>query len=164
MDKSDYTINALKYDGNTNRRWSCQLQEKADSLLVFTGEFDREITHPDIGIIRRGTLSYEFYWLDRWYNIFRFHEPEGSLRNFYCNINLPPVLEERTLSYVDLDIDILVWENFDYQILDVDEFERNALRYNYPPQLIKKVYESIDELIELIEKRQFPFDFVNQKP
>ena len=101
-------INARKFDNKIHRSWKCKFIEQRDSLLIFAGEFDREITHNDLGIIRRGTVSYEYYWLDRFYNIFRFHEPEGSLRNFYCNVNVPPTFENGVLDYIDLDIDVLV--------------------------------------------------------
>ncbi len=103
--------------------------------------------------------SFEFYWLNRWYNVFRFHEPDGNLRNFYCNINLPFKFAGNILDYVDLDIDILVWKDFSYQILDSDEFLENAKRFSYSDEMRKKVRAARDELISLIETRTFPFDY-----
>ena len=93
------TINSRKYDGKIHRSWKATLIGQTNSLLKFVGEFDQEIKHAHLGVIRRGTVSYEYYWLDRWYNVFRFHEPEGDLRNFYCNVNLPPKFENDVLDY-----------------------------------------------------------------
>ena len=78
-----------------------------------------------------GTHSIEYYWLDRWYNIFRFAEPTGELRSYYCNVNVPPTFDGQVLSYVDLDIDILVEPDLSYQILDLEDFEENAARFGY---------------------------------
>jgi uncharacterized protein len=151
-------INSRKFDGKIHRSWKAELVEQKNSLLIFVGEFEIEVNHSHLGVIRRGTLSYEFYWLDRWYNIFRFHEPGGALRNFYCNINMPPKFENGVLDYVDLDIDILVWKDFKYEILDADEFEENAQTYNYSNNLKQTVASNVKELISLIENRKFPFN------
>jgi protein associated with RNAse G/E len=62
------------------------------------------------------------------------------------------------LDYVDLDIDVIVWDDSRTEILDMDEFESNAVKYRYPETLIKKTLQSLDELLELIDKRQFPFN------
>ena len=152
-------INSRKFDGKIHRSWKAELIEQRNSLLIFVGKFEEEVSHPFLGVIGRGTLSYEFYWLDRWYNVFRFHEPGGSLRNFYCNVNMPPELENGVLDYIDLDIDILVWKDFSHQILDVEEFEENAKVLSYPDNLRVKVRESLSELIFLIENRIFPFNY-----
>jgi len=122
------------------------------------GEFETGVAHPDLGVIDRGTISYEYYWLDRWYNVFRFHEPHGEFRNYYCNINLPPTFENGILDYVDLDIDLLVDRQGRVKILDVDEFERNARLFSIPDTVCRSAKLAVDELITLIEKRNFPFD------
>ncbi|MGH9947547.1 MAG: DUF402 domain-containing protein [Pyrinomonadaceae bacterium] len=152
------TINSRKYDLSIRRRWKCQLVEREDPMLVFVGEFDETIDHPALGLIQKGTTSYEYYWLDRWYNIFRFHEPDGSFRNFYCNINMPPTFDGRTLDYVDLDIDVIVWSEGRIITLDEDEFESNAVAFSYPPEVRKKALDSLDEIHKMILSQAFPFE------
>ncbi len=132
--------------------------EQKDSLLIFVGEFKKEVKHSHLGVIRRGTISYEFYWLDLWYNVFRFHEPDGDLRNYYCNVNLPPKFKNGVLDYIDLDIDVLVWKDFAYEILDLDEFEENSKIFNYSEDLIRKTKDNLAKLLTLIENRNFPFN------
>ena len=131
--------------------------EQKAPLLVFEGVFDFDVSHEDLGFIRRGTLSYEYYWLDRWYNVFRFHEPEGHLRNYYCNINMPPVFENGVLDYVDLDLDVLVRPDFSYKILDREDFEKNAKSFDYSDEIRINVNAAMSDVIRLIENRQFPF-------
>ncbi len=153
------TINSRKYNGELHRSWKVELIKKEKSLFELVGKFEKEISHKHLSVIRRDTISYEFYWLERWYNVFRFHEPDGSLRNFYCNINMPPKFANGTLDYVDLDVDIVVWKDFSRQILDTDEFEANSQKYAYPDELREKVRDSLSELISMIDKRIFPFDY-----
>jgi protein associated with RNAse G/E len=157
-EKKLVTINSRKFDGKIHRKWQAELFEQTDSKLVFVGEFEKEVVHPILGVIRRGTLSFEFYWLKRNYNIFRFHEPEGNLRNYYCNISFPPTFQNNILDYVDLDVDILVSTDFKYQILDFDEFEQNSRLYEYTADLKQIVDSAVKDVIDLIEKRSFPFN------
>ena len=153
----EISVRTLKYDGTEHRRWKARLQSRVDSLLVLDARFEKEIRHDLLGTIVPGTISLEYYWLDRWYNVFRFSQPNGDLRNYYCNVNAPPVLAGATLSYVDLDIDILVAPDLSYQILDEDEFRSSAERYKYPAEIHGNVHRATKELIGLIELRQFPF-------
>lgn len=125
-------------------------------MLAFVGVFEKDVTHPDLGLIKVGTISYEYYWLDRWYSIFCFFEPDGSFRNYYCNINMPPVFENGVLDYVDLDIDVLVWPGSRYQILDEDEFEQNALKFQYSDAVKLSVSKSLADLIAMIEDGKLP--------
>jgi uncharacterized protein len=153
------TINSRKFDQKIHRSWQARMLEENKSFYLFVGEFNTEVNHPKLGVIRRGTISYEYYWKNEWYNVFRFHEPEGALRNFYCNINQPPKLSGRYLDYIDLEIDVLVWRDFSLEILDLDEFEQNARLFNFSEQLKAKVEETLQKLLLLIEQREFPFDF-----
>ena len=130
--------------------------EQSRTLLVFAGIFDTAVTHADLGIIARGTISYEYYWIDRWYNIFRFHGPDGAFRNYYCNVSMPPVFENGVLDYVDLDIDVLVWPDSSHQILDEAEYEENALKFEYPETIRLNVRRALAEIISLIENRSLP--------
>ncbi len=147
------TVNSRKFDGTIRRSWQCEFVERRDSLLVFVGEFDADIQHTDLGLIKKGTISYEYFWLDRWYNIFRFHEPAGELRNFYGNIAMPPKFENGILDYVDLDIDVLISPDFTPTILDRDEYERNAVTFGYAAEVKANVEGALKELLEVFETR-----------
>jgi protein associated with RNAse G/E len=152
------TVRACKYDGTEHRRWSAKLLQQEGSLLVLDASFAEEISHDLLGTILRGTRSIEYYWLDRWYNVFRFSQPDGALRSYYCNINIPPEFNGQTLNYVDLDIDILVEPDLTYRVVDLKDFELNARRYNYSNEVQAQARRALAELIDLIETRDFPFN------
>jgi protein associated with RNAse G/E len=152
------TVRTYKYNGTEHRHWRAQLTWRENSLLILSAKFEEEIRHPLLGIIERGTLSTEFYWLDRWYNIFCFHQPSGEFLNFYCNVNVPPVFYRNVLSYIDLDMDILVSKDLSYSVLDEDEFAANTARFKYPLDVQRKAQQALRQLITLIESRHFPFN------
>ena len=124
---------------------------------MLDAKFEEHIEHDLLGTIPIGTLSTEYYWLDRWYNVFRFRDPDLNLKRFYCNINMPPRFDGQTLTYVDLDIDVLVEPDLSYRVLDLEDFEANARHYNYPVDIQTEAHQALDELIGLIETRAFPF-------
>jgi protein associated with RNAse G/E len=156
MPGEQITVNSRKYDGKIRRTWSCELVEETEGFIVLVGEFDRDVRHPGLGSIRRGTISYEYFWLDRWFNIFRFHEPDGSPRNFYCNVAMPPTFKNGVLDYVDLDIDVLVWPDRRYQIVDRDDFEKNSLKYSYTKAMCLRAEDSVEQIVRMIERDELP--------
>ena len=158
MNNSEIIVHSLKEDGRVHREWDARLVERVDSLIVVEGVFADEIRHPQLGIIAPNTRSREYYWTDRWYSIFRFQEPDGRLRNYYCNVNRPVVFDGHLLTFVDLDIDVLVAPDLSFRVLDEDEFETHAALYNYSTALRKAVERARAELIALIEARHFPFE------
>ncbi|KXK06899.1 MAG: hypothetical protein UZ17_ACD001000214 [Acidobacteria bacterium OLB17] len=144
------TVRSLAFDGTIRREWSGDIVRQDDTRIDLVGAFDAAVEHPDLGRIEAGTVSHEFYWLDRWYNVFRFEHPAGKLRNFYCNIAMPPVLRDCILEYVDLDIDVLVWPGKEAIVLDRDEFEEHAVKLRYPKDTIIKAEESLKEVLRLV--------------
>ena len=79
------------------------------------------------------------------------------MRSFYCNLNLPPNFDGKVLSYTDLDIDVLVKPDFSFEVLDEDDFETNAEKYDYPDYIRRNVDRALADLIKLIETKSFPF-------
>ncbi len=156
---SEIVVRSCKHDGRVHRSWPARVARREGSLVVLDAFFAEEVRHPLIGTIEAGTLSEEFFWTDRWYSVFRFQTPGGRLLKFYCNINTPPTLESGALTFVDLDVDVLVQPDLSYEVLDEDEFERHAELYAYPDSYRSDVRQALDELRHLIEERQFPFDF-----
>ena len=154
---SEIVVRVLKYDGLEHRRWPARIAKSDGPLLDLDTVFEDEIEHDLLGTISSGTISTEYYWLDRWYNVFRFSDHDRKLKNYYCNVNQPPSFDGRVLSYIDLDIDVLVAPDLTYKILDVEDFEENARRYAYPEEVQANARRALAELTGLIESRAFPF-------
>ena len=146
------------YDLSVRRSWKALLTAWVPPLIELVGEFDRDVEHPELGLISQGTVSHEYYWLDRWYNVFRFHEPDGRFRNYYCNVNMPPKLEDGVLDYVDLEIDLVVWPGGRRDVLDRADFETSAKRFDFTDDLKTRVERALNEMLDMIGRREFPFD------
>lgn len=156
LNTNEITVVARKYDGSIRRTWKAAIVRKSETLIIAVGRFDRDVSHQDLGKIKKGTVSFEHFWLDRWYNVFRFHEPDGTLRNYYCNIAMPAVLNGGELAFVDLDIDVVVWPGGRYEVLDRDDFDKNSISYGYTKETVEQVEQSLGELLGVIERGELP--------
>src|SRR5438552_6386657 len=136
------TVLVRKYDGTEHRRWEANIVDQRDSLIVLEGVFEGEVEHQLMGRIASGTRSLEYYWLDRYYNVFRLAEQSSKFRSFYCNIGTPAELENGMLTYVDLDIDVLVEPDFSYRVIDLDDFQTNVVKQGYPEAIQRCAHEA----------------------
>ncbi len=158
MKNTIVTVNARKFDGSLHRTWACELVSKNDRFIELVGEFEETVVHNDLGTIEAGTISREFYWFDEFYSVFVFKHPNGRLRNYYCNINLPPTFNGGVLEYIDLDMDVLVNADLSYEVLDADEFAENSVKYSYGSDVVANVHSALEKLKNMITSREFPFD------
>jgi uncharacterized protein len=93
-----------------------------NSLLI-EAFFNREDL-PFHGITRREQDRFiERYYSDRWYNIFEIHDRDDNrLKGWYCNVTRPAEFSPGKIAYVDLALDLLVYPNGKYLVLDEAEF------------------------------------------
>ena len=103
-------------------------------------------------VFKTGDLFIEYYYADRWYNIFVIHDRDtGSVKGWYCNIGKPAVIEDGLVSYVDLALDLWVSTSGEQTVLDEDEFEQ----LNLSEELRAGALKGLEELRQL---------FLNDKP
>jgi protein associated with RNAse G/E len=72
----------------------------------------------------------QFFWPQRWYMLSAFYN-EATLRHTYASIIQPVTIEPECLSYVDLDLSVLVKPDLSYEILTQVEFEQAADMLHY---------------------------------
>ena len=69
---------------------------------------------------------------------------------------MPPLFANGVLDYVDLDIDVVVWPDNKYEVVDRDDFERNTLKYGYSEEVIRQAEYSVNEIERMIEFGELP--------
>jgi protein associated with RNAse G/E len=99
-----------------------------DHLLVIEALFDRA-DMPFMGVLfKTGDRFVEYYYNDRWYNIFEIHDrDDDAVKGWYCNVSEPAVFRDGIVSYVDLALDLWVGVDGQQTVLDEDEFEALSL-------------------------------------
>jgi protein associated with RNAse G/E len=72
----------------------------------------------------------QFFWPDRWYMLSAFYD-NAILRHTYGAIIQPALIQPDRLSYVDLDLSVLVKPDFSFEVLTQVEFEQAADQLHY---------------------------------
>ena len=114
-------------------------------------------TRPDMPfmdvVFKQGDRCVEYYYSDRWYNIFTIYDrDDGKIKGWYCNIGMPALIEDGLVSYVDLALDLWVSVNGKQTVLDEDEFE--AL--NLSDELKAGALNGLNELKSLFKNNRPP--------
>ena len=83
-------------------------------------------------VFKKGDRFVEYYYSDRWYNIFVIYDrDDGTGKGWYCNIGLPAVIEDGVVSYIDLGLDLWVSADGKQTVLDENEFENLDLNETF---------------------------------
>jgi uncharacterized protein len=105
----------LKYQGN--------IIERGDNYVCLRAYFERQDANLGFTIFRRGDLFIEWFFSDRWYNIFQVHDGDSDLiKGWYCNITRPANIAEDSIAADDLELDVWIMPNGTLMLLDEKEF------------------------------------------
>ena len=148
-------VKKLHPDGSLDYQWSGTVLRCDDEGIVLRAEFNVDIVEREWATFRRGDVFVEFYYFDRWYNVFQVSQPDGTLKGSYANVGVPAELDVATgvLKYVDLALD--VWANPDGQYVVLDEDEYDAL-LNEHAELVEAAERGRETLLELAVSGRLP--------
>jgi protein associated with RNAse G/E len=129
------------------------LLNRDEHSMVLEALFDRaDMPFMDV-VFKTGDRFVEYYYSDRWYNIFAIHDREdGRVKGWYCNVGKPAVFEDGVVSYVDLALDLWVSANGKQTVLDEDEFGR----LDIDAITREMALGALEELKNVFEKQQPP--------
>lgn len=54
---------------------------------------------------------------------------------YYCNIASPTLYDGEALKYIDYDLDLKVFPDNNYRVLDEEEYKQHAKQMNYSKEL-----------------------------
>ncbi len=82
---------------------------------------------------------------------------------YYCNLSSPFAYDSEALKYIDYDLDIKVYPDMTYTLLDEDEYEKHSQIMQYPPVIDTILKRNVAQLTQWIHQRKGPFapDFVD---
>lgn len=151
---SYFLIRSYKHDGRIHRTWDSSILLAKDGSFICANHQTR-VSEPN----GREWVTKEpaicFFPKREWYNIIAMLREDGI--HYYCNLSSPPKWEGSILTYIDYDLDLKVYPDFNYDILDEPEFEENRERMGYPLGTVTRIRSSLQKLISDLRERKIPF-------
>lgn len=154
-------IHSYKHNGNIHRVWEESIVLKGTQSVVIIGNDRTTVTESDgrTWITREPAICY--FDAHNWFNIIGMLREDGIY--YYCNISSPFIWDKEALKYIDYDLDVKVFPDMTYILLDEDEYERHKQMMNYPEVIDQILKRNLDQLIFWIHSRKGPFapDFID---
>lgn len=148
-------IHSYKHDGNIHRSWAKGLVLDANDNHVIVINVKTLVTESDgrVWCTREPAICY--FPKHEWYNVICMIRNNGVY--FYCNIASPILYDGEALKYIDYDLDLKVFPDCKYKILDEEEYRQHKAIMNYGEQLDRILNEQLDVLIQMAMNMSGPF-------
>ena len=151
-----YIIHSYKHDGKIHRAWDeAVLLEIHDDYLIFGNERTK-VTESDGRTWHTKEPAVLYFFKDKWFNIIGQNKKNGIY--YYCNLASPYIIEEGTIKYIDYDLDLRVFPDGSFKVLDRGEYKYHKKLMNYPETIDSILKKELGNLIELVKAKKYAFE------
>ena len=160
MDKIEignkYSIHSYKHDGTIHRSWDeAILLEINEDYLIFGN--DRTLVQESDGRTwKTKEPAILYFFKNRWFNIISQNKSDGIY--YYCNMASPYIIEDNTIKYIDYDLDLRVFADGSYKVLDKSEYKYHKGVMNYPKEIDRILNEELKDLIRMAKDKEVAFN------
>lgn len=152
---SHYLIHCYKHNKQLYKVWEeAVLLDATDNCLIF-GNNRTKVVEADGRSWRTREPAVMYFFTDRWYNVIGQYKKDGI--QYYCNIASPFVLDENTIKYIDYDLDLRVFPDGSFKILDRGEYQYHKQEMHYSDDLDLILRTELSTLIDEVRKKNWPF-------
>lgn len=148
-------IQSFKHNGSLHRTWCRAFVLEADEehYVVVT---DRAWVIEADG---RKWMTREpavcFFYTKKWFNVISMIRHGGIY--YYCNLASPSLYDGEAIKNIDYDLDVKLYPDDSYQILDGSEYDQHSREMHYPEKIMNIVEAQMDQLIEMMRDEKEPF-------
>ena len=144
-------LNAL---GETKIQYQGEVIERLANGLVIQAYWT--LAPKELGYTRfePGDRFIEYYYTNRWYNIFDIATAGGKRKGWYCNIAEPATILADRIEQIDLLLDVWVDPTSKPLVLDEDEFAADTTLTHHQRE---GAQHALQELLQIIASHQEPF-------
>lgn len=148
-----------------------KLDEHGREVLHYDAELVQRGTHDvcvravfafevDLGVVQfaRGDIFTEWFYTDRWYNVFRVESgADGTLKGWYCNITRPAHITAEAVRADDLALDVFVDVRGTLHLLDEHEFAALTLS----DEERRAAWDAVAQIRARVAQQLAPFEEIN---
>lgn len=151
-----FKTHCYKHDGSIHKCWEENFYlGSTEEYNIFTN-YRTKVVEFDGRVWYTKEPAIIFFSKKNWFHII------GQLKNdgtyYYCDIASPHVIEDKTIKYIDYDLDLRVYPNGSFRVLDREEYNYHKMIMGYSNELDKILRDNLTELINRVRNREFPFN------
>lgn len=128
--------------------------EISDDYLIVANDYTKLTEHDGRSHYTREPAVL-FFYKNSWFNIIGQLKKQGLF--YYCNIATPYIIDDKTIKYIDYDLDLRVFPDGGFRILDRNEYKYHKKIMNYSLELDFIIHKELSKLIELKKAEKGPF-------
>ena len=148
------TVIKLGPQGEEKIRYPARLFSRLENGVVLEAYWDHGSRDLGYTTFEPGDHFIEYFYSDRWFNIFAISTPTGLRKGWYCNVAAPARIGAEQVEQIDLLLDVWVGLDGLPLILDEDEF---AADNTITVEQRQAALQGLQDLLSLITARHEPF-------
>lgn len=149
--KDNKSVLVIKLNPNREETWryTGQILSQDETSMLIEAYFNRSDLLFNGILLRENDRFIERYFSNRWYNIFEIHDRDDDrIKGWYCNITKPAEFSPGKIAYIDLALDVLIYPDGTYLVLDDDEFADLEIDENTRQGAL----EGLKDLVSLVDE------------
>ena len=123
---------------------------------MICGNNKTTVTESDGRSHKTNEPSVLYFYKNRWFNVIGQFKDQGLF--YYCNIATPYLIDDNIIKYIDYDLDLRVFPNGGFRVLDRNEYNYHKKIMNYPDELDLILKTELSNLIDMKKANIGPFD------
>ncbi|MGA7671479.1 MAG: DUF402 domain-containing protein [Nitrolancea sp.] len=154
------TIVKLKPDGTEAIRYPGEAISSPPLWVAARAPWEQRRVDLGYLVFEPDDVFFEYFALYRPFNAFSIFTKEGQLKGWYCNVTHPSWVDDQTIYWHDLYIDVIAYPDGRTLVLDEDELAESRL-LETDPTLHGTILAMRDELLRMVAECEFPFNQVD---
>lgn len=154
------TVSKLNSLGETKIQYQGEIIERLSDRIIILAYWKHPLK--DLGYVcfEPGDRFIEYYYTNRWFNIFDISNAGGERKGWYCNIAEPAYIHNDQIKQIDLLLDVWVDPWGTPLLLDEDEFEADTTLNDRQRQGARL---GLHDLLQMIAAQTEPFLYDSRK-
>lgn len=149
-------VHCYKHNGKINSISDEAIVLEVTKEMLVCGNYHAKLTDNDGKSHRTKEPAIIFFYKDNWFNIIAQFKEYGLF--YYCNIATPYLIDENVIKYIDYDLDLRVFPDGGYKVLDRNEYKYHKKVMNYSEDLDLIITKELEKLIKMKQNGEGPFN------
>ena len=148
-------IHSYKHNKKIHRTWDEAIVLDIKDDYIVCGNNRTLVTESDGRKWKTKEPAIIYFFKDKWYNVICQLKDKGIY--YYCNIASPYIIDGKYIKYIDYDLDLRVFPDGAFRILDRDEYKYHRHLMEYSKEIDTITSYELSNLIDLYKKHDGPF-------